>query len=105
MAKKKRGLGDKGNKKGAKPDALEAITGLDDKPPVKREKKKNLTCSLTPATIDKLQSIGYWDRVPMSSVIEEMLETGIKRLEKKRGEPYEPIPKGNKLKTGRPAKV
>ncbi len=58
------------------------------------------TYHLPPALIDKLRDVAWWDRRTVNEVVRDALEDHVRRLEKKRGEPY---PKrGGILRRGKP---
>ena len=58
------------------------------------------TYHLPPALIDKLRDIAWWARRTVNEVVRDALEDHVRRLEKKRGEPY---PKrGGVLRRGKP---
>ena len=72
--------------------------------PIQPSQKERRTFYLDGDVIAKLQAIAYWDRVTMGDIVEDAIVREIRRLERKRGKPYEPIPKGRKIRQGRPPK-
>ncbi len=66
------------------------------------QEKERVTVQLPRDLVERVKDCVYWNRGTLTSFIEKSLEEGLKKAEKKRGEPF---PKRkSELKPGRPMK-
>ena len=48
--------------------------------------------SVSPETRERLQNAAYWERIPQADIVDRAIAREIDRMEKRRGEPYQPRP-------------
>jgi hypothetical protein len=70
---------------GAKPEAIKKKTTKAPKEKTE-DKETRATFIINETTLTKLKAIAYWDRVLIKDVINEALETHVKKYEKIKGE-------------------
>ena len=63
--------------------------------------KTKITVMLRPDTLERARRAAYWEPgVTISGLVDELLTDWLDRAEKRRGEPYKPIPEGRMLRHG-----
>jgi hypothetical protein len=50
------------------------------------------TFNLPPDLLEKLRAAAYWERVPIDGLVKTAIIEALKKMERKRGEPFPPRP-------------
>lgn len=65
-----------------------------------RPSASRFTCHLPPELAEKIRDLAWWERRTVAEVVTAALSQFVERMERERGEAYEP--RGGALRRGRP---